>query len=46
MKHINEVQRQMQMKKANMKFELSMIIRLILTFDFIQSRTYNAFHFE
>ena len=36
----------MQMKKTNMKFEFSMIMRLILTFDFIQSRTYDAFHFE
>ena len=32
---MNKMQRQMQIKKTNIKFEFSIIMRLILIFNFI-----------
>ena len=44
MKHMNDVHRRIHMKEADMKFEFSVIMQLTSSFDFIQSRAYDAFH--
>lgn len=46
MKHMNGVQRQMQMRKAGMKSEPPVVMRLAPALDLIQSRAYDAPHSE